>query len=1249
MSTLLKDVIDIPERVEASDYVLKLTDSVGSDAVRRTLENYVVTGQLAESFDRALNLVTSAMRTNESKAAFLAGSFGSGKSHFMAVLHAMLRQDPVAREKRELAPIIDRHDADLQGKKVLPLAFHLLDSDTMEEALFSGYLRQIKEVHPESSLPALHRNDTLLDDAANLRARLGDDAFFAALNGEDDIWAQTLTHYDATSYDAAVAAAPGSETRQKLIQALVDAFFSNVKDSRDYIDLEDGLAVIASHAKGLGYDAVVLFLDELVLWLAFMAQERARFGREAQKLTKLVESSRGKRAIPLISFVARQMDLRKWFADSGASGQEQEMIEQGFRFQEGRFATITLGDDNLPYVASQRLLVPKDDAARATLDEAFRRLERTPQVWDVLLDGVNTDDDHRGSNESQFRLTYPFSPALVSTLKSLASVMQRERTALKVMQQMLVDRRDSLTIDDVIPVGDCYSYVVQGTNGQAIDEQTARQFKAADTLYLEKLRPEMLEANELEPEALDAPKRLPRGYQTDDRLAKTLLLSAVAPKVPALKDLTAARLASLNHGSIATPLPGAETGIVLTKVRGWAQRIPEVRVEGESPNATIRVQLADVDYESVVEKAKGNDSLEHQQRIVSDLICESLELDPTRPDAAGVLHKSIIWRGTARPVEVIFGNVRRADWLTDTHFEPAESGAWRVIIDYPLDEANHSSVEDLQRVERLKDQGLRARTLVWIPNFLSEGKRLDLRRLGVLTWVLASDERWREHSDHLSEADRVTARTILMGQRDALHNSLAENLKQAYGITPILPGTIDQTGQSPRLISSFDPTFAPEKPSGTGFATAFTNLVSQAFDATFPRHPEFQQPELEIKTSELRQVQNHLVRAMNSEDRRVTLEGDRRSVARVVKGLGLGAVGETHFLFGDDSFGDWGNILEKGIASRGKAPQEPVTVALLREILDSTNPPRGLLNPYKDLVILGWGLLRQRAWFREGRVMDELPLAGSLTPSMELRTQELPDDATWDVAVRRAGSIFGVHVQRYLTAAAMAKLSSELKAKAVELRPAASSLVTALGGMADHLGVDSSSRQRTAVDSHQLVSTLAQLSGLKLVKTFADYDLHQTELVVGRSLSTAAQVSEALGRFSWKRLEPVMNAAEKDPRAARIVADLRDAFSKDEFVVGLVKTWHDADDAAFDWAMSFRGTDPAPAPAGAQQPSPQLTDHGDGADNPDLVTLPMGKQVVSEQTFTVKPGGDDAVIAQLQAFLAGHRDRTVYVRWGIEQ
>ena len=38
-----------------------------------------------------------------------------------------------------------------------------------------------------------------------------------------------------------------------------------------------------------------------------------------------------------------------------------------------------------------------------------------------------------------FRMVYPFSPALVQTLVAVSSVLQRERTALKIMLQLLVE------------------------------------------------------------------------------------------------------------------------------------------------------------------------------------------------------------------------------------------------------------------------------------------------------------------------------------------------------------------------------------------------------------------------------------------------------------------------------------------------------------------------------------------------------------------------------------------------------------------------------------------------------------------------------------------------------------------------------------------------------------------------------------------------------------------------------------------
>ena len=85
--TPIRELIDIPERVHRDDFVLRLAEGVAQPG--ETPRTYVVTQQLADAFDRALDLIKGALASGSSKAAYLHGSFGSGKSHFMAVLHLL--------------------------------------------------------------------------------------------------------------------------------------------------------------------------------------------------------------------------------------------------------------------------------------------------------------------------------------------------------------------------------------------------------------------------------------------------------------------------------------------------------------------------------------------------------------------------------------------------------------------------------------------------------------------------------------------------------------------------------------------------------------------------------------------------------------------------------------------------------------------------------------------------------------------------------------------------------------------------------------------------------------------------------------------------------------------------------------------------------------------------------------------------------------------------------------------------------
>jgi hypothetical protein len=62
----------------------------------------------------------------------LHGSFGSGKSHFMAVLYLLLQRSLAARSIPELGSVVAKHDGWMQGKKFLLLTYYMLSAKDME-------------------------------------------------------------------------------------------------------------------------------------------------------------------------------------------------------------------------------------------------------------------------------------------------------------------------------------------------------------------------------------------------------------------------------------------------------------------------------------------------------------------------------------------------------------------------------------------------------------------------------------------------------------------------------------------------------------------------------------------------------------------------------------------------------------------------------------------------------------------------------------------------------------------------------------------------------------------------------------------------------------------------------------------------------------------------------------------------------------------------------------------------------------
>lgn len=1209
-TTPLRDAIVIPRSVSANDYVLKLTEGVAH--AQETLGQYVVTPELARNFDQALDVVRGALEKGRSDGAFLHGSFGSGKSHFMAVLHQVLRHDPVARSLPGLEAVVARHDTWLAGRKVLTLTYHLIGAESLEQAVLGGYVEQVRRLHPDAPLPEVHVTDALFADADRLRATMGDDAFFARLAGAGGAasgWGDLAAGWDAERYDAARNAQLGDTERMRLVSDLVATFFGAYATHAGYVDMDRGLAAVSANAHSLGYDAVVLFLDELVLWLASRISDQAFVASEGAKVAKLVEAADARRPVPLVSFIARQRDLKDFLGDH-VPGSEKLAFGETFRWWEDRFNRITLEDRNLPVIVEKRLLRPNPDGNPEALRAAFDNLTREPKIWNVLLEGLDTDG-RGGADAEAFRRTYPFSPALVSTLVALSGLLQRERTALKVMQQLLVDGRDELTVKDLIPVGDLFDALV-GSGDVPLTDEIRQHFTNARTLYTDKLRPRLLDRHGLtEEQAKDLPRLHP--FRTDDRLVKTVLLSALAPQVPALRNLTAAKLAALNHGTIATPLPGTEAVRVVDLMRALSGDVGELRLTDDPKNPLITVELAQVDYESVLERVRSVDNMGERRRLLREMVFDSLGIQQRETLTHEIQH-SVVWRGSRRTVDVLFGNVRDRTEMPDDVLM-SSGGRWKVVIDFPFDAERRSPNDDHARVEELLGQGVTSQTVCWIPAFFTEDRMRDLGDLVCLNYLLASTDRFDSNASNLSVQDRAQAKVILQNRQASLRQRLLDVVQQAYGVTKPQPADIDHSFGEPTFLASLDPSFTVGAPVGARLADAFEHLVDQMHTHSYPDHPKF---EAEVRRADLLKVLDHVRRAVAEGGRIPVEQAQRATLARICNRLQVGEMLESHFLFDASTF-PWRDRFGQLAAQHGTGSS--LTVADLWAWTDQPRP-RGLDRLVRNLLVCAYALITDRAWYQHGAPVT-MPSLEQVAPDHELREPRLPDDADWSAAVRRAARLLGVHSPELRSAANLSALATDVRTKASAWAGPARDLVAALEAHAGTLGLDDGARTgrlATARAAATLVERLArEQDDVTLVTVLGREALPAPDEVAAKSLSSAAEVTSALRATQWPIVEGLLPLVDQRPEAAAVVDELRAAARFEEHAKPLAPVLR----ATVEAAVQIIAPPPPPVP-------------------------PRPRPVTVRGERTVRGRDVEGVLAEVRQTAQQHPDDTITVTWSVE-
>jgi hypothetical protein len=1222
---LLRDLVAIPDEVHAGDFVLSLAKGVKE---KSTITDYVVTPPLAGNFDRALSLIRSAVETGSSRAAYLDGSFGSGKSHFMAMLHAILSNNPDARGKNGLADVVAKHDAWLKGRRFLLVPYHLPDSQSLDAAILGGYVSHVTQTHPGKPLPAVFRDDELIADARELRERAGDEEFIAQLPAGDDEWGNS--DWDTASLNQAFAEPPHGPERRRLVGDLLVGPFKRYAravraDQESYISLDEGLSVISKHAKDvLGYDAIVLLLDELVLWLAGYIGDTTKISAEAQKVSKLVESAEHERPAPIVSFVPRQRDLRD-LVRKEAYGAETTTLFDTLKYWDGRFDSIRLDDNNLPAIVHERLLKAKDENARRSLDEAFAKSTTVPaQTWEILL-GTHGD---KGDKDA-FRLTYPFSPAFVHTMVDISGALQRERTALKLMQQLLVDYRDVLPVGQLMPLGAIFDVLASGAD-RPFTDKLRDEFEQAKRFYTDKLRPYLLMKHGLTADQVPGlgPRHL---FRADDLVAKTLLLAALVPNVPALGGLTATRLAALNHGSIVTMLPNQERGQVARTLKQLSAQFGEIRLSGSEDDPRVDLALIGVDTEGIIRDNRHADDDAARRRLVRELLWEELKL---KDEGAFDVKTTVVWRGTGRAVDVLMGNVRDEERMPSTRFQ-ADPGTIKMVIDYPFDVGNFGPAEDVLRVHQVQDQVVDTDTLIWLPHFLSDERKADLSALIVINYILERD-RLTEVTPTWTADDRHHARTQLDSRRSALNARLREALRRAYGVSSHDGADLGPLAHEPvmTLVRGLEPRML----AGQGLRSAFERLCFQLLDYRYPLHPDFDPNGRghDLRPAELDTVVAAVDKAAQDKVGRYEVpRGDVATLKKIANPLKLGVMHEQAFVLGHA----WPELLNKKSAG---APE--VSVGQLRGWIEEDQP--GLPVSVQNLVVVCYSIQADKEWLRGGQPIP-MPAVARVTDDMRLRGTELPTEAEFETASRRAEGIFGISREPVRTTRSVQALAAQLRRNASGLVPAAESLAGELARHAKTLGLEDAEqpRARTARLVAPLLARLAASADpTQVVRVLAEAELPRENAIYQAHLTSAELLTRVLRDRNWQVLDDLATRAttSDDPQAEAIITALRRAAGRDEHETSLTDPLRKADREALELMMARTRTAPPAPPIPVS--APPFTQAG--------VSIPSwkspGREIPVDPAPTTIPAREvAAAVEKIRAAAEANPDAEFEITWRI--
>lgn len=792
-----------PEDIRAMGFVVKLRElEASSEEAEQLARDYVITPAVEKELPRILDDMKQVFDRGEEYGRFIHGSFGSGKSHFMTMLSLLV--EGAAPAWKKFRPLLNAH-RDAKASKggeatdhetwltkagLLVVRIHMLSvrgkSTGFDRAVYEGFNA------------ALKRRGKMAFEFLNVDAIFDEVRREASVYG-DVVWKRLETDGIVGGREDFESLAAGSiQAKERFARAWLKYKGRDAADAGIDPRWSEGLKRMAEHAKAQGFGGIVLMIDEFLLWLAEKSGQE--FVAEINNLNVIVDHNTGQRPAPIFVFVARQRNLQEFFPDLVDESKIHEHLDHHAK----RFEITKLQDVELRHIVRGRVLRPKD--AKAVQSAVAALADRHQKVLPALLAGGDID---------YLRDVYPFHPALIEMLVDVTSLMQRERSALRLLYELLVVHYPQLPLGEFLPVGSAFSAIFPESGVEA--SKKVELMQDIHHQYYSRLAPAMARMAEKAGSEFNDERR-----RALDQLVKTVLLAEVSPRLKQ-GGLTIERLVQLNAVDVEGETFRGQVRVAETDLLALSQDVPDLQVAGQGKTAIVRYVLGRVSLGEILGRARSKvDNPAQRFKVFWGALRNALGVDGTKGFEDGGPNEGdwdLSWRRTRRRGRVKLGNVREMSY---DDFAPPD-GAFKILVDYPWDEPGHTVDEDRLRATNVrKKQGL-VHTVCWLPRHMSPTELGVLTELAAVRYLL-SDAGQEDLLETLGPQDKSKVLDQAGIRQKTLEGQLEELLKEVY----------IRHGEFFALISDVD----SSRPRET-LAENLEHIATLLMDRRYPQHPAF--------------------------------------------------------------------------------------------------------------------------------------------------------------------------------------------------------------------------------------------------------------------------------------------------------------------------------------------------------------------------------------------------------------------------